>query len=99
MIESDTGYRIYAIGSWFFDENDYDWACNEDYIPKNKYLTIKEGEVNSMHWSDFNQLCIESLVNILGDLSNSIPVNLQYITTGFDDGDLDIVWSVKDERY
>ena len=50
LFESTEGYEIYLIGTKTFDEDDPDWVCNPDFIPKNKYLTVglKDAEWQSV---------------------------------------------------
>ena len=47
LLETTVGYEIYLIGSKQYDKNDDDWACFNDFEPKEKYLEIPE--VNSMN--------------------------------------------------
>jgi len=38
LFKSEEGYCIYMIGSQQYDETDDDWACDDDYEPKEKYF-------------------------------------------------------------
>lgn len=46
ILETEDGYETYLVGSEEFDEEDEDWACNTDFEPKNKYLTIGQNGVD-----------------------------------------------------
>ncbi|WBW98370.1 hypothetical protein [Oceanirhabdus sp. W0125-5] len=92
LFESDNGFSIYAIGSSEYDEEDFDWACNEDYVPSSKYLIVDDERLNQMDWNIFNDYIIDKLREFLKEESLNIRESINVITTGFDDGDLDVVW-------
>lgn len=90
MFESENRYAVYLIGSNEYDTEDDDWACNEDFVPNNKYLEFNQEEICNLDWEDFQELMVESSKNIISskDISEYKILNIDNITTGFDDGEL-----------
>ncbi len=87
LIESNEGLQVYLTGSFEYDEEDDDWACNEDYIADPKYLNLF---VNNTDWQkNLDLICgyIEEFLNS-EYYHNSILRNAPNITVGFDDGEL-----------
>lgn len=84
--ESTEGYMICLIGSKEFDENDSDWACNMDFVPKDKYLNLGQTGAN---WEDILEQTKTLIQNFKQSqtFKNSFLNNAK-IATGFDDGDL-----------
>lgn len=90
IFESENGYTVYLTGSMEYDIEDDDWACNEDFVPNNRYLEFNEEEISNLDWEDFQNLMVESLKNIIDskEISEYKILNIDNITTGFDDGEL-----------
>jgi len=89
IFETETGYSMYLVGSFEYDENDDDWASVEPPKGQHRYLTISlEKEPDS--WESVLKYC----ANILRELENegklNIPMleNAVAVTTGFDEGEL-----------
>jgi hypothetical protein len=87
IFESTSGYETYLIGSKIFDDNDPDWACNVDFVPKNKYLTLTQSGTD---W----QIILDEVKKYVTDylqtsiFKNSFLDKSIAIACGFDDGDL-----------
>jgi hypothetical protein len=81
------------VGSKIYDEKDSDWACEEDFILKEKYLEVDDEIFNKMPWDKFLEEMVEILKNFLTseDYKESIFYSTPHITVGFDDGDLKII--------
>jgi hypothetical protein len=81
-------YTLYLTGSEEFDEKDEDWACNDDFEPKDKYLSLSQ--YKGLKWDDvLNKIIIILNEFIITDLyKNSFFFTAQKIATGFDDGNL-----------
>lgn len=90
IFESENGYTVYLMGSMEYDIEDDDWACNEDFVPNNRYLEFNEEEISNLDWENFQNLMVESLKNIIDskEISEYKILNIDNITTGFDDGEL-----------
>ena len=91
FIETDTSYTLYAIGACEYDYEDDDWACSEDFEPLKKYLPTCY-LVKDIKWNVFKEKMIEELSAIIRRKDISIPDNIQYITCGFDDGELSTLY-------
>lgn len=50
FLRPGNGVTICLSGSTEFDEDDYDWACNEDYVPVNKYFNLEGQEYTGLDW-------------------------------------------------
>lgn len=87
IVETTEGYETYLIGSKEFDEKDDDWACNIDFVPKDKYLTLGQ---NGVDWElilvDVKK-CIENYIQT-PNFKNSFLEKAKAIATGFDGGDM-----------
>jgi hypothetical protein len=90
ILETTKGYETYLIGSKEFDEEDEDWACNTDFEPKNKYLTIGQNEVD---WELILADVKKNIENYIQtpNFKNSFLEKAKAIATGFDGGDLFII--------
>lgn len=92
LFETETGYGIYLIGSTEYDEDDSDWACLPcDFEAKNYQLTLKNTKNND--WESFQNLVIDTLNTCLKNptFSQRMFAKISHITTGFDDGDLEVI--------
>ncbi|EMY69347.1 hypothetical protein [Leptospira vanthielii] len=96
---------IYLIGSFSWDQNDSEWACDEDFVPDNKYLylEIMEDIYNNVNFNIYTK-CFLALAIVFLYLKEffEIQYNLNFvknnsfnIATGFDDGDLYNLFKVK----
>ncbi|MFV0393621.1 MAG: hypothetical protein ACK5LC_04380 [Coprobacillaceae bacterium] len=82
-------YGIELIGSMSYDIENDDWACEEDYVPKERTcpsLSIP----TSYTWNEVLIMMIKILKELVQELD--IPLfHVTYITTDFSDGDLEII--------
>lgn len=92
IFEQDNGFVLYLIGSSEYDKDDFNWACNQDYVPINKYFPIKDRYINGLDWKAFYELVLKISSEILEKNSSLIMKSVNVVTTGFDDGDLEVVW-------
>lgn len=51
MFESDV-YTLYLIGSKEYTPDDDDWACNDDFVPQQKYLRLTGKGYSRLEWED-----------------------------------------------
>ena len=89
IYESESGYKIYLVGGFEYDEDDDDWACIEMPEAEHRYLSFPT-EMESLLWEDL----LKSVADVLRELekegrfNTTILKNVKAITTGFDDGEL-----------
>ena len=88
LFESEKGYILYMTGSKFYDKDDDNWACEINYEPKKKYLTLENPAESD--WKIIEVGVIKNISEFLNseNFKNSIFSNVSNITIGFDDGDL-----------
>ena len=89
IIETKNGYSIYLIGSSKYNESHDDWACEEDYVPKEKYLHLSK-EYGDLEWKEVEKIVAHALRDYVKseEFENSFLFQATAITIGFDDGDL-----------
>ena len=89
IYESETGYKIYLVGGFEYDEDDDDWACIEMPTESYFYLDLPEN-FQSKQWDEILEICVKSLIELEEDdiLNTGLLKNAMAITIGFDDGDL-----------
>jgi len=88
LFEGERGYVAYLIGSIEYDEEDPDWACSEDFVPKQKYFRLPDSA--GADWQDV-QTMVEKFVSRFvstPEHGSCFLVNAETITVGFDEGDL-----------
>ena len=89
LFETENGYGIYFIGSKSYDEEDDDWACNIDFEPKNKYLTLSSEHIKVMEWEEFQNEVKSIISTYISSNINQLPIfKGKVVTIGFDDGNL-----------
>lgn len=83
-------YGVELIGSSNYDEEDDDWACEEDFIPEERFCP-KLGIEDTCDW----EAVLEEIKIILKELVQELKelplLDVEHITTGFYDGDLVII--------
>jgi len=89
IFESTDGYITYLTGSKEFDETDSDWACNTDFVPKDKYLNLGQTGTN---W----EAILEQTKTLIQNFKQSPTFKNSFldkakIATGFDDGELIVI--------
>lgn len=83
-------YGIEMIGSKQYDDEEDDWACEEDFVPKNREcpeLKISE----DFNWEYVLDIISQILKEIINDMKDLEILNVKHITTGFCDGDLLVI--------
>lgn len=90
--ETKHGYMVYCTGSAEYDDEDPDWACNEDFIPANKYFNPDKALIK-LDWMAFEDKMNDSIIEILAAKSSYIPKSIKHICSGFDEEDLTLLWS------
>lgn len=92
IFETKTSYSLYFIGSNKYTSESNDWACNEDYTPKNKYLQLEMINLRAIYpWKEFLRLVSKEIGEYLKSQDHNIINKIEYVTAGFDDGDLILI--------
>lgn len=87
---ADNEYMMYLSGSREFD-GDGDWACYDDFEPKEKYLPL--AQYKGLGW----EVVLDNVVATLQEFVktdlylNSFFSKAKGIATGFDNGDLTLI--------
>ena len=92
LFQSSNGNAVYCVGSTEYDKEEPDWACNEDFIPTEKYFIPKES-ISNLDWMKFDSTMCDIIKTALNNYTDSIPSSVSTICCGFDDGDLTVIWS------
>jgi hypothetical protein len=89
LFETEGGYEAYLVGAKHFDPDDADWACDEDFTPKERYVMLPapRGKVT---WKRVLRLAGDAVREFIAspDGASSFLGKAQAVTVGFDDGDL-----------
>jgi hypothetical protein len=92
LFESQVGYMAYLIGSRVYDLDDEDWACNEDYVPIEKYFRLPKDLAAGKDWRDVQRQVRHLLKRYLeSSESKGSFLATGVVTVGFDDGNLERV--------
>src|SRR5712692_1087276 len=88
LFESEEGYTAYLSGSKDYDANNDDWACNEDFVPHNKYFKLRKS--SGKEWQQLESEVVDEVKDFLlsETAKKSFFTNAKAITVGFDDGEL-----------
>ncbi len=83
-------YGIEMIGSSWFDEEDEEWACDEDFKPTQR-VCPNFNVPDSFTWEEV----LEIVISILKELINEVPglklFKVEHIAAGFVDRNLIII--------
>ncbi|MBU3103948.1 hypothetical protein [Clostridium gasigenes] len=83
-------YGIELIGAINYDEEDDDWACEEDFILKERKC-LELNIDNECNWETVLNEIQMILKELVDELKELLLLNVNHITTGFCDGDLIVV--------
>lgn len=88
----DEPFRADIVGSTFYSPNDPDWACEEAWVPKNRFFDFPN-ELSKLPWQERQSLMIQVMRDCLMRYSSasSILKAAHVLTIGFVDGDLKVV--------
>lgn len=86
LFQAGSVYQAYLIGSFEYDPEDDDWACNEDYVPEYRYLELPG--TSELGWETLLDLVSKSISEIIADNADNILNHVPVVTVGFDDGNL-----------
>lgn len=93
LFKTVDGYSAYVIGSEKYDDEDSDWACEEAFVPTDKYLMLPSSQFELGDWETAMREIVKAVKSVLGkpDMQSSFFVKAQALTVGFDSGDLERV--------
>ena len=86
LMQTQKGYSAYLIGSNEYDPENDDWACNEDYVPTDKYLELPLSK--SLDWDVLQERVVKIIINLIQSKNDSILNYVENVTVGFDNGEL-----------
>ena len=85
--DTDNKWSVELVGTFSFDRDNDDWACDVDYEPVDKYLNIEGVDVDP---DKFLNEVITILLDIISlEKVSAWLLHTKYITVGFDDGVLE----------
>ena len=85
--DTDNKWSVELVGTFSFDKDNDDWACDVDYEPVDKYLNIEGVDVDP---DKFLNEVITILLDIISlEKVSAWLLHTKYITVGFDDGVLE----------
>lgn len=83
-------YGLEVVGSKWFDKNDEDWACEEDFVPQKRHCpTLKISD--EIIWVQVLEAIIFILKELLAEHPKMQLFQVKYIAVGFVDGNLHIL--------
>ena len=90
IFETPNGYTIYLTGSTEYDPDNDDWACREDYSPKERYFELPSEFTSGKDWKEVEEDLKLLIRNILSSdqFANNVLAKTEVFAVGFDDGDL-----------
>lgn len=89
IIETENDYQTYIVGTnKYYKEND-DWACEEDFTPKEKYLSLG-ADSKKWNWQEIQSIVKNGIEEFIETRISPLTFvhKAEYLTTGFDDGEL-----------
>jgi hypothetical protein len=90
IFEGANQYQVNLTGSHYYDPEDDDWACEEDFVPTERYCPSLGLEL-SYPWEE----ALSGMVGVLGEIVaelHTLPLfHEKHITTGFDDGEIVVI--------
>jgi len=90
IFESESGYVVYLVGSKEYDPEDDDWACNEDYLPREKYFGLPKSFTGRRRWPGVQREVARLVSQFIKSpaFEKSLLARASAITVGFDDSEL-----------
>lgn len=83
-------YGIEMTGSTWFDEEDQDWACDEDFVPTQR--SCPNFKISyELKWDDVLEIVVAILKDLIEELPDLKFFKVEHIAVGFVDGDLTIL--------
>lgn len=89
----ETGASCYTLeltGSRLYDPNDDDWACEDDFEPRERNCDSLQ-LCSKLPWEDVQNTVVEILKELKDELRDTSIFRVEHITVGFTDGELVVV--------
>lgn len=89
----ETGASCYTLeltGSRLYDPNDDDWACREDFEPRERNCDSLQ-LCSKLPWEDVLNTLVEIISELKDELRDMKIFRVEHITVGFTDGGLVVV--------
>lgn len=83
-------YGIELVGAKWFDEENEDWACEEDYEPEQREC-LDFTMPSDLKWEEVLKIVTTILQELNIELSNTQIFKRKHIATGFVDGNLVVI--------
>jgi len=77
-------YELELIGSSWYDDEDPDWACDDDFVPDDCFLPLEEIH-EEVHWEQVLSMITEILKEIVAESVTTFSVGKQCLDTIFTD--------------
>ncbi|KAA9044580.1 hypothetical protein F6S82_16725 [Bacteroides xylanisolvens] len=83
-------YGLELVGSTWFDEEDEDWACDEDFEPIQR--SCPDFKISDdLEWEEVLEIVTATLKALIKELADLRLFKVEHIAVGFVDGDLIIL--------
>jgi hypothetical protein len=91
--DGNVRHTIYVAGTHGFDPHDGgDWACDYSWEPDDRYLQLQGlAAIDPQNWLAAVDHAVAVVVAVKPWLTG--PRHLQGVGVGFDDGDVEVVWT------
>jgi len=89
IIETKNDYQTYLVGTNNYDLENDDWACEEDFTPKEKYLSLGT-DSKKWNWEEIQSIVETGIEQFIETQISPLTFihKAEYLTIGFDGGDL-----------
>ncbi|MDF1699328.1 MAG: hypothetical protein P1U56_25975 [Saprospiraceae bacterium] len=89
IIETENDYQIYLVGTNYYDSQNDDWPCEEDFTPKEKYLSLGK-DSKKWNWDEIQLIVRTGIEEFIETRISPLTFvhKADYLTTGLDDGEL-----------
>jgi len=90
IIETESDYQVYLVGTKSYDTNNDDWACEEVFIPKERYLSLGV-DSKKWNWEEIQSIVKTGIEQFIETRISPLTFvhSAEYLTIGFDDGELE----------
>lgn len=83
-------YSLELVGSTWFDKEDEDWACEEEFEPTQR--TCPDFVIpKNLKWEKVLEIVTQILKEIFSELCSTKLLKVKHIAVGFVDGNLTVI--------